>query len=134
MPNKNQVELIGHIVRKPELKYLNDGTGVCNFTLALNRGYETDEVDFVKVVAWNMGKYKLAEYAAQYEKGDAVMVEGQLRQNKWEDDNGNNRSDIRVRAEQVLGVHMAGNRNKKDKQSKQEKPQKNMSDDFETPF
>lgn len=81
----NCVYLTGHVVRDPELKFLNDGKGVTKFTLAVNRSY-SDETDFINIEVWNRGNYKLAEYVGNdVRKGDQVTVRGELRIDKYND-------------------------------------------------
>jgi len=75
----NRVVLIGRLTRDPELKYLNDGTAVSNFTLAVERGYSGRDgekpVDFIPVVAWR----KLGESCAEYlGRGRLAAVSGRL--------------------------------------------------------
>jgi len=38
----NKVQLIGNLTRDPELRYTPNGTAVCSFGLATNRGWTTD--------------------------------------------------------------------------------------------
>ena len=138
MPNMNKVTIMGHLVRDADLRYTNGGDPVTNITLAVNRTFG-DDTDFIDVTIWNRGNYKAAEYCAEYEKGDLVLIHGELRQDRWEDNNGNSRSKIKVRS--VKEVNFSQSRDNSGDEEfddeddlEQEKPQKNMSDDFETPF
>ena len=138
MPNINKVTIMGHLVRDADLRYTNGGDPVTNITLAVNRTFG-DDTDFIDVTIWNRGNYKAAEYCAEYEKGDLVLIHGELRQDRWEDNNGNSRSKIKVRS--VKEVNFSQSRDNSGDEEfddeddlEQEKPQKNMSDDFETPF
>jgi len=94
----NRVILMGHLTRDPEVKYTPSGTVVCKFTLALNNKYVSngatkEDVTFVDVVAWN----KQAETLNQYiKKGNALIVEGRLSQQRWETEDGQKRSKIEV--------------------------------------
>ena len=77
----NHVVLVGRLTKDPELRYTpGEGTPICNFTLAINRGYKNkegkNEADFIFIEAWN----KQAENIAQYcTKGSLVAVQGSLR-------------------------------------------------------
>ena len=77
----NHVVLVGRLTKDPELRYTpGEGTAICNFTLAINRGYKNkegkNEADFIFIEAWN----KQAENIAQYcTKGSLVAVSGSLR-------------------------------------------------------
>ena len=71
----NQVNLIGRITKDIELKQTNTGKSVCQFTLAVNKGYGQEGADFFNCVAWN----KTAEFLAQYiKKGFQIAVNGRL--------------------------------------------------------
>ena len=103
----NNAILIGRITRDSELKYTPSGTAVTKFSLAVNRkrkqGDEyVEEVSFFDITAWA----KLAENLSQYlTKGKQVGVCGELRQDRWEDKDGNKRSKVGVTATaiQLLG-------------------------------
>lgn len=99
MPSFNNVQLMGHLVDKPEIKEFKSGV-VSNFTLAVNRQYDDDEADFIDVAAWNQGNYELANYTEDYEKGDLVIVHGVLEQQRWEKD-GQTRSKVQVKASEI---------------------------------
>ena len=100
MASFNKVILAGNLTRDPELKYLPKGTALCRFSLAINRSYKTDtgetkeEVTFVEVESFG----RQAEVIAQYlRKGRALLVEGRLRQDSWEDkQTGQKRTALRV--------------------------------------
>lgn len=77
----NKVTLIGNLTRDPELKYTPQGTAVCTFGLATNRGWTTktgetkEDVQFHRIVAWQ----KLAELSANLlSKGRKVYLEGRI--------------------------------------------------------
>jgi len=83
----NRIVLIGRLVRDPDLRYTSNGTPVCNFTLAVERGFKNKngdkEVDFIDIVAWR----KLAETSAQHlGKGRLVAVDGRLQIRKSKKD------------------------------------------------
>ena len=51
----NKLIIIGNLTRDPELRTTQDGTAVCNFTVAVNRKARTDghpEADYFRVTAW----------------------------------------------------------------------------------
>lgn len=82
----NRVELIGNLTRDPELRYTPQGTAVCTFGIATNRGWVTEtgekkeDTEFHRIVAWN----KLAELCSQLlTKGRKVFVEGRLQTRSW---------------------------------------------------
>jgi len=81
----NKVMLIGRLGKDPEIRYMQNGTAVANFTMATNRNVKKgdaweEETDWHRIVAWD----KLAETASKYmKKGQMVYIEGQLRTRDW---------------------------------------------------
>jgi len=105
MANFNKVILIGNLTKDPELRYTPNGTAVLNLRLASNHRFKdrTGEVKqetcFITVVVWD----KQAETCNQYlQKGSSVLVEGRLQSRNFQDNNGQNRSVIEVRADRVV--------------------------------
>jgi single-strand DNA-binding protein len=104
MANFNKVFLMGNLTKDPELRYTPQGTAVANLRMAVNRRYKNknqelkEETCFITAVVWN----KQAETCNQYlHKGSALFVEGRLQSRSWEDNAGQKRSVIEVRAERV---------------------------------
>jgi len=80
---------IGRLGKDPEIKYLQGGDAVCNFSIACEekwqdkQGQEQKKVEWVNIVAWK----KLAEICAEYlSKGRQCYVEGKLQTRSWEKD------------------------------------------------
>lgn len=99
MPNMNYAAICGHLSRQPEIKFFgNDGNAVCNLTVAVNTGHgDKRESHFIDVKCWN----KTAEYiSGRANVGDAVLVEGQIKMEKWEKD-GQKRSKLVINAHSV---------------------------------
>ena len=95
MSGVNKVILVGNLGKDPEVRYLESGVAVANFTLATsetykdrNSGERKTQTEWHNVVLWR----GLAEVAEKYlKKGSQVYVEGKLRTRSWEDNNGNTR-------------------------------------------
>jgi single-strand DNA-binding protein len=104
MNNLNQILLEGNLVKNPELKHTPKGTALCTFSVASNRFYKQDddfqkEVSFFDVTAWT----KLAEdCAGELKKGRGVRVIGRLKQDRWQDTEGKQRSKIYIVADHVI--------------------------------
>lgn len=101
----NKVQLIGNLTRDPELRYTPTGAAVCTLGLATNRTWTTEsgekkeETEFHRVVAWN----KLAELCSQLlAKGRKIYVEGRLRTNAWQAQDGTQRSTTEVVIEDMI--------------------------------
>jgi single-strand DNA-binding protein len=91
MAGVNKVILIGNLGKDPEVRYLEGGTAVANFTLATTETYKdksgnrVEQTEWHNVVVWR----GLAEIAEKYlKKGNQVYVEGKLRTRAWDDKDG----------------------------------------------
>ncbi len=101
----NSVQLIGRLVADPELRYTQKGAPVCRFRIATTRRYKNKETGetqeetlFINVVAWR----RQAELANEYlKKGSAILLEGRLRSNQWETNQGDKRSSIEIVARRI---------------------------------
>ncbi|ADK81297.1 single-stranded DNA-binding protein [Sediminispirochaeta smaragdinae] len=105
---------VGRVTRDAEFRYTNGGTQLCKFSIASNysrkvRDNWQDEVSYFDFTLFG----KRAEALAQYlTKGQQVVVSGQLRQDRWED-NGEKRSRVAFFAQdvQLIGGKPAGQSN-----------------------
>ena len=108
MPDLNKVFLAGNMTRDPELRYIPSGAAVCEMGLAVSRKYRTkdgelrEETLFINVTCWG----KTAEFVGEnFKKGRAVVVEGRLKSDSWEDKNtGQKRTKIEVTADRVQSL------------------------------
>lgn len=84
----NNVTLIGRMTRDPELRYTSNGNAVTNFSLAVNRRYNREVVDFIDCVCWK----GLAENVANYTvKGSLIAVQGSIQVRTYEAQDGQKR-------------------------------------------
>ncbi len=105
MASYNRVIMMGNLTRDPELKQLTTGQSVCRLGLASNRQFKNrqtgmmiQEVCFVDVDVWGAQ----AESCNQYlQKGRQVLVEGRLKLDTWEDQDGNKRNKHSIVADRV---------------------------------
>lgn len=102
MADVNHVTIIGRLTRDAELKYTAGGQAVCKFSIAVNRRKKSgdqwvDEASFFDVTAWGKTGEALNQYLT---KGKQIAVEGELRQDRWEQD-GQNRSKVEIMANNV---------------------------------
>ena len=68
-------QLTGNLGRDPELKYLDSGKTVANFTVAVRQNKKDAPARWVKVAVWG----KAAEYVGNYvRKGDSVLLMGRV--------------------------------------------------------
>ncbi len=103
MRNFNLVVLEGNLVSDPEIRYAQNGTALCTFSIASNYSFYREEelqeeVYFLDVAVWA----KLAELCNEYlKKGRRVIVNGRIKQSKWLDDDGGTHSKISIVGNQV---------------------------------
>ncbi len=115
MASFNKVILVGNLTRDPEVRYIPNGTAVCDIGLAVNSQWtdrktneRKEEVTFIDVTLWG----RTAEIAGEYlAKGRPVLIEGRLHLDSWEDkESGQKRSKLKVIGEslQMLGSREGG--------------------------
>ncbi len=101
--NYNKVIIAGNLTKDPELRYLPSGTAVANMRLATTRRYRSktgdmvDEVCFIDIQVFGRQAETCGEYLR---RGSNVLVEGRLKLNEWESEQGR-RSRVIVVAERV---------------------------------
>ena len=112
MTDINQVMLIGRLTRDAELKYTTGGFAIGSFSVAVNRRRKNgeqwvDEVNFFDINLFGKSAETLNQYLV---KGKQVAIQGELRQDRWEQD-GQPRSKVVVVAEnvQLLGGNSGSN-------------------------
>ena len=99
MASYNKVILMGNLTRDPQLSFLPSQTPVVEFSLATNRkfkkqdGSQGEEVCFVECQMFG----KRAEVINKYlKKGNPLFVEGRLKFDSWQAQDGSKRSKLRV--------------------------------------
>lgn len=104
MPNFNRIILAGNLTRDPELRYTPSGTPVASFDLAINsfytdsKGEKKEDATFVPITVWK----RQAELCAEHlKKGRPVLVEGRIKQERWDDKENKKRSRLTVIASLV---------------------------------
>jgi single-strand DNA-binding protein len=107
-----EITIIGHLGRDPEMRYTPGGVAVTNFPVAANRRYRDAQGELVKetiwfqVTAWE----RQAENSNQYlQKGSQVMVKGRLNPDPdtggpriWEKRDGSAGSSFEVTAREII--------------------------------
>jgi len=111
----NKVMVIGNLGKDPEIKYLQDGQAVANFSVAVNEnwtdkaGKKQEKVEWIRVVVWG----KTAENCAKYlSKGKQVFIEGKMQTREWMDkeDKKNYITEVQALNVQFLGHKESGER------------------------
>ena len=95
----NSVNLIGRIGKDIELKFLQSGSAVASFSIALDQSYVKDgqkveKTSWIDITAFS----KTAENVSRYfHRGSMIGISGELEQQTWKADDGSNRSKIVVK-------------------------------------
>lgn len=90
MPNYIKVIAIGHLTRDPEVKSVGNDNTLAKGGIAVSRKFGgKEEVCFLDWEAWGKQASVMGEHL---EKGRAVLLEGRLKMDQWQDKDGNNRT------------------------------------------
>lgn len=95
--NKNLSHLTGRLTDRPTEGQTNSQRSFTRFNLAVSRNYKNKngeyDVDFIPCKAYRNS----ADYLIKYgDRGDTVSLAGEIRQDRWTDQQGNNRSYVYV--------------------------------------
>lgn len=108
MASYNRVILVGNLTRDIELRYTPSQMAVTDLGMAVNdkrknaQGEWVEETTFVDVTLWG----RTAEIANEYlRKGSSILIEGRLKLDTWQSNDGQKKSKLRVVGErmQMLG-------------------------------
>lgn len=115
MASYNKVILMGNLTRDPEMKYLPSGNAVTNFGIAVSERYtdrqsgeQKESVCFVEITAWGRVGEIVNEYLS---KGSPVFLEGSLKFDSWEAEDGTKRNRLSVTA---FRIQLIGGRRDED--------------------
>ena len=121
----NIIHISGAFTKDPEIKEISSGersTKVVNFVLASSRkfrkkdGSRDEETTFVNCEAWDSGAETIAKW---FNKGDNIIVHGSLKNERWEDKDGNKKYRDKVR---VSSFEFPPRSNKKSSEQSSEEP------------
>lgn len=111
----NMVILAGNLGKDPEVKHLNGGKSVCNFSIATSEtwkdrdGERQEKTEWHNCQVWQEGLIKVIE---QYlSKGDKVHVVGKIQTRKWEDQDGKDRYATEIVVDKLTMLSTKGNGN-----------------------
>ncbi len=100
----NKSILIGNVGGTPEVRTLESGVKVANFSLATNENYTKKDGTKVEQTEWHRLEVwgNLANVAETIiKKGDRICIEGKIRTEKWEDKEGNARTSVKIRVDRI---------------------------------
>ena len=131
MAGVNKVILVGNLGKDPEVKYLDNGVAVANFSLATTENYKNKEGERVSQTEWhNIVLWRgLAEIAEKYlKKGSSIYIEGKIKTRRWEDKEG-----VAKYSTEILGDNMTmlgGRPSSNDADQKSSKIEEDPKDDL----
>lgn len=99
----NKVILIGNVGKDPEVRHLENGKSVANFTLATTSKYKDQQGAVQESTEWHQIVFwgKVAEVIEKYiKKGSKLYIEGSLKTRSWEKDG------VTRYTTEILGVNM----------------------------
>ncbi|MDH5140042.1 single-stranded DNA-binding protein [Staphylococcus cohnii] len=122
----NIVAITGRITKDLELKQAGQ-TQVTNFSMAVENPYKKDDASFFDIVAFGRTAELLNQYCG---KGSKIGVDGTLKQDRFTDKEGNNRSVVRITANRIEFLDTKGQSNGQSQQQRgQAKPQQQPAQD-----
>ena len=124
----NKFQVIGRYTSDPELRYTKENKAVANFNIAINNGKDkngNEDTTFIKIsvfgaTAENIGKYS--------KKGDLILVEGIIKNNNYEDKDGNKRYEYIFIGNRVEFLSRTTNNTSKEKQTEKEPKNSELDD------
>lgn len=106
MAGYNRIIMVGNLTRDPDYKQLSSGQAVCRLGIASNRQFRNrqsgdmvQEVCYIDVDVWGPQADSCNQYLA---KGRQVLVEGRVKFDTWQDQEGNNRNKHSIVADRVV--------------------------------
>ena len=133
MAGVNKVILVGNLGKDPEVRYLDSGVAVANFSLATTESYKNKQGEKVNQTEWhNIVVWRgLAEVAEKWlKKGSSVYVEGKIKTRKWEDKDGNNRYNTEILADNMTMLGGKPTSDSKSSLASEEQPATDTADDL----
>ncbi len=135
----NKVILIGNLGKDPEVRHLENGASVANFSIATSENYKdrksgekVTQTEWHSIVVWR----GLADIAERFlKKGDKVFIEGKLRTRSWQDQDGNTKYTTEVIADNLtmLGKSPENNTSSSQSQPKAASTSTATDEDFSGP-
>ncbi len=133
----NKAIIVGYLGQDPEVRYTQNGTAVCNLSVATSKRYkdqsgqQVDKTEWHRIVAWQ----RLAENCGEYlRKGSMVFVEGELETRQWQDKDGNDRWTTEIVARVIQFLDRKGDTpNQSGGQRKQSKSSEPQGQNYDKP-
>ena len=107
MASVNKIIVVGNVGRDPELRYTANGKSMVQFSIATNHNYQNqsgewqEQTEWFRVIAWNQLAERVME---RIQKGSQAYVEGRLQTRTWTGNDGKERKDVEIIANQILAL------------------------------
>lgn len=108
----NTAILIGNITNDLEVRPAGQ-SNVLKFGLGVRGNFKKDETNFIQVEAWGKNAENIAKY---FEKGSKILIQGELKQNRFEDKDGNKREKVYVNVDKFEFLESKGSNQGQTKQ------------------
>lgn len=123
MSGLNKVQLIGHLGKDPEIRHLENGNTVAQFSIATSEKFKDksgdvkEKTEWHNIVIWG----KLAEVAEKYlRKGGQLYVDGKITYRQWTDKEGAKKTTTEIIASSFIMLDSKSNDDKKNKKAEEE--------------
>jgi single-strand DNA-binding protein len=100
MASVNKATLVGNVGKDPEIRYLQSGEPVANFSIATSESWTGKDGNKQERTEWHRVEVfgKAAQVVRDYvTKGKQIYVEGSIRYEEWADKDGNKRNTTKIR-------------------------------------
>lgn len=91
----NSIDIMGRLTRDIEVKTLDSGKKVVNFTIACDREDRDRNTDFIPCIAWGTKADFIGKW---FKKGSPIVITGRLKTRKYEK-NGESRTAFEIEVE-----------------------------------
>lgn len=123
----NRCEFIGRLAADPDTRFSPNGKAVTKFRIAVGNkwkdkasGQMQEKTEWVRLVAFG----KLAEICGEYlKKGSRVFVAGRFNEEKWQDQNGQDRYSVEIVLNEMTMLDARGEAPQKAQQPHHAPPQ-----------
>lgn len=132
----NTYTISGNLTKDPELRATTSGTPVCNGSICYNSrrkgqsGDWEDAPNFFDFVSFG----KAAEVLARKQKGDKIVLNGELTQRSWESKEGERRSKVELLVREFVDASRQNATQKQAQEQPHEQPHEQELFDEDIPF
>ena len=117
----NSVNIVGRIGKDIELKYLQSGSAVASFSIAVDQSYKKEGQKVDKTSWFDISAFgKTAETVNNFfHKGSMIGITGELEQQTWKAQDGTNRSKVIIKLQNITFIDKKDNQTNQGSQQQQ---------------